>query len=52
MKNPVSTKATQGWSPVAVKKDWRKPVLDILPLEQAQHGSSHIADGVLKHHSG
>jgi hypothetical protein len=52
MKNPASTNAIQGLPPVNAKKDWTKPVLDILELESAQHGSTHIPDGVLKHRSG
>ena len=52
MKNPASTNALQGITPVATRKDWTKPMLDILELENAQHGSIHIADGNLRHKSG
>jgi hypothetical protein len=34
-----------------IKKDWRKPVLDILELEHAQHGKTHINDGSFTHRS-
>ena len=52
MKNPASTNALQGMPPVVAKKDWTKPMLDILELESAQHGTSHISDGNIRHHSG
>lgn len=34
------------------KREWRKPVLDILDLADAQHGTSHVHDGLNKHKSG
>ena len=52
MKNPASTNALQGLSPVTDKKVWTKPLLDILELESAQHGTSHVPDAVLRHRSG
>jgi hypothetical protein len=52
MKNPASTNAIQGQPPVARKKDWTKPVLDILELESAQHGISHVPDANYRHASG
>jgi hypothetical protein len=33
------------------RKAWRKPVLDILELETAQHGKTHINDGSFTHRS-
>ncbi len=36
---------------VEVKKAWKKPVLDILELQSAQHGTSRIGDGLNAHHS-
>ena len=33
------------------KKEWKKPVLDILELQNAQHGPGTISDGVIKHYS-
>jgi hypothetical protein len=36
---------------VEVKKAWKKPVLDILELQNAQHGAFTITDGITKHHS-
>ena len=51
MKNPASANAVQSIPPVT-KKDWRKPVLDILELESAQHGASHVPDGLSRHRSG
>jgi len=52
MNNPASANAIQSGSPDQAKKVWTKPVLDILELESAQHGSTHIPDGVYRHRSG
>lgn len=38
-------------APAEVKKAWKKPVLDILELQSAQHGHFTIPDGLTKHHS-
>ncbi|HEX6770742.1 MAG TPA: hypothetical protein VF126_01865 [Acidobacteriaceae bacterium] len=34
------------------KREWRKPVIDILDLADAQHGASHVHDALNKHKSG
>ena len=34
------------------KREWKKPVLDILDLADAQHGVSHVHDALNKHKSG
>ncbi len=52
MKNPASMNALQGLPPVSDKKVWTKPVLDILELESAQHGTSHVPDAIHRHRSG
>jgi hypothetical protein len=36
---------------VPEKREWKKPVLDILSLEDAQHGPWTLFDGVSKHKS-
>lgn len=36
----------------AQKREWKKPVLDILDLADAQHGVSHVHDALNKHKSG
>jgi hypothetical protein len=51
MKTFVNTNASQNLPPVTVKKDWEKPVLDILELQSAQHGTTGLPDGAIKHHS-
>jgi hypothetical protein len=33
------------------RKPWRKPVLDILELEAAEHGKTHLTDGGFSHRS-
>jgi hypothetical protein len=37
---------------VPQRREWKKPVLDILVLADAQHGVSHVHDGIDKHKSG
>jgi hypothetical protein len=51
MSNLTRTNDLQGDRPVATKKDWKKPMLDILELESAQAGISHLQDGRFTHHS-
>ena len=34
------------------KREWKKPVLDILALADAQLGHSHVHDGAHSHKSG
>jgi hypothetical protein len=34
------------------RREWKKPVLDILALANAQHGRSSTHDGFSKHKSG
>jgi hypothetical protein len=36
---------------VPQRREWKKPVLDILSLEDAQHGHFHNFDGVQFHKS-
>jgi hypothetical protein len=36
---------------VPQKREWKKPVLDILALEDAEHGMSHVHDGLNSHKS-
>lgn len=52
MKNLANSTAVQQVSAVKTKKEWQKPVLDILSLENAQHGTKGQADGSILHHSG
>jgi hypothetical protein len=42
--HPASTSVPQ-------RREWKKPVLDILSLEDAQHGPYHLFDGQGKHKS-
>jgi len=42
---PASTMVPQ-------RREWKKPVLDILALADAQGGHSHVHDGIDKHKSG
>jgi hypothetical protein len=37
---------------VPQRREWKKPVLDILALADAQAGHSHVHDGIDKHKSG
>ncbi len=34
------------------RREWKKPVLDILSLADAEHGVGHVPDGLGKHKSG
>ncbi len=51
MNTQVNKNANVEAAPVEVKKAWKKPVLDILELQSAQHGVFTIPDGLTKHHS-
>jgi hypothetical protein len=51
MVNQVSENMSVETPPKQVKKAWKKPVLDILELESAQHGTSGLPDGNIRHHS-
>jgi hypothetical protein len=51
MKTFANANATQDLPPVKAKKDWEKPVLDILELQSAQHGTHGLADGSIRHRS-
>jgi hypothetical protein len=44
-KHPASAIAPQ-------RREWKKPVLDILSLADAEHGMSHVHDGLNSHKSG
>jgi hypothetical protein len=37
---------------VPQRREWKKPVLDILALADAQLGHTHVHDGATKHKSG
>jgi hypothetical protein len=53
MTNAPSTNAQQQASFAALeRKDWKRPVLDVLALANAEHGQSHVHDAVLTHKSG
>lgn len=52
MKNAPSMNAQHPASTIAQKREWKKPMLDILALADAQGGHSHVSDGTLKHKSG
>ena len=53
MTNTPSTNAQhQASLSVPSRKDWTKPVLDILALANAEHGFSHINDRLNSHKSG
>jgi len=52
MSNQIRTNDLQGKTPVATRKDWMKPVLDILDLEDAEAGLSRNNDGKFSHRSG
>lgn len=34
------------------RREWTRPVLDILALADAEHGRSHVSDGLNSHKSG
>lgn len=42
MNNTASTNAQQASHAVKERKEWTKPVLDILDLENAEHGPKRI----------
>ncbi len=52
MSNQTRMNDLQGNVPVETKKDWNKPVLDILQLEGAEAGISRNNDGKFSHRSG
>jgi hypothetical protein len=52
MKNSPSMNAQHPASAVAQKREWKKPMLDILALADAQGGHFTNHDGVSKHKSG
>jgi hypothetical protein len=51
MSNQIRANDLQGNAPVEPKKDWNKPVLDILELERAESGISRNNDGKFSHRS-
>jgi len=51
MTNAPSMNAQHPASAIAQKREWKKPVLDILALADAQSGHSHQHDGLNKHKS-
>ena len=53
MTNTTSTNAQHPASLTApIRRDWSKPVLDILALANAEHGFSHVSDRLNSHKSG
>jgi hypothetical protein len=42
----------QGDRQISPKKEWSRPVLDILEVESAQHGITKNQDRLLTHRSG
>lgn len=53
MKDAPTKNAQHSASAIAAqKREWKKPMLDILALADAQGGHSHTHDGVNKHKSG
>ena len=53
MTNAPSTNAhDQASSTVLERKDWKRPMLDILALANAAHGNSHVNDHAIAHKSG
>jgi hypothetical protein len=52
MKNLANSNATPLLHPVKVKREWKRPVLDILKVESAEVGRFTINDGVGHHKSG
>jgi hypothetical protein len=51
MTNTPSMNAQQASATVPQRREWKKPVLDILSLEDAQGGPFHLFDGHGKHKS-
>jgi hypothetical protein len=53
MTNTPSMNAQHPASAIAPqRREWKKPVLDILSLADAEHGASHVHDGLNSHKSG
>jgi hypothetical protein len=53
MTNDPNTNAKhQASSTVLERKDWKRPMLDVLALANAEHGQAHVHDGALSHKSG
>jgi hypothetical protein len=53
MTNTPSTNAQHQGSTISPqKREWKKPVLDILALADARFGHSHVHDAASKHKSG
>lgn len=46
MSNQIKVSDMQGNTPVNQRKDWQKPVLDILELQSATHLTGGGGDGV------
>lgn len=51
MTNAPSMNAQHPASATAQKREWKKPMLDILALAEAQGGHSTVHDGHSKHKS-
>ena len=51
MTNAPSMNAQHPASATAQKREWKKPMLDILALAEAQHGHGSTHDGAIKHKS-
>jgi hypothetical protein len=51
MTNTPTMSAQHPASASVPKREWKKPVLDILSLEDAQHGGARNHDFLGRHHS-
>lgn len=52
MTNTTSTNAQPASPTVPQRKDWTKPVIDILSLAIAEHNAGRTGDGLNGHKSG
>ena len=53
MTNAPTTNAQHPASPTGPqRREWKKPMLDILSLADAQHGQTHLHDALGLHKSG
>lgn len=49
---PSTNGQQQASSPALERKDWKRPVLDILALANAEHGLNGVSDRTKFHKSG
>ena len=50
MKNAPSKNSQDTASPAAPRQEWKRPMLDILALADAQHGNGLVHDGQFSKH--